>query len=179
VLWWILGSICGLLVLGLVILVIVATLWDKRHRKTVMAKGDPIIAWIVQANDKLFKPGTEDYPAQVLISPDPAVDEDFMKDLIERVGDLKGMKTKDPVEAEVVSIVTHESYEARTKTKLPKDFTEGKEVYITGLMVERSLLPNGVLDEPYVHVQVLWDDPDSALYMLPYPKKKKRRREDD
>ena len=79
---------------------------------------------------------------------------------------------------EMAELVNDETYRARTKTKVPKQFTGGKVVYSTGLMIERNLLPSGVLDRPYVHCQVLWDDPDSALYMLPYPKKRRRDRDD-
>ena len=41
-LWWILGSLCGLLVLGAAALLVVATIWDKRHRRRVMEDGS---AW--------------------------------------------------------------------------------------------------------------------------------------
>jgi hypothetical protein len=177
-LWWILGGLCGLLVLGGVALLVAAIIWDKRHRREVMARGEPIVAWIVQANTALFEAGTEDYPAQVLISRDPSADDEFMAELAERVADLKGQRPDDPVEAEVAELVNDETYRARTKTKVPKQFTGGKVVYSTGLMIERNLLPSGVLDRPYVHCQVLWDDPDSALYMLPYPKKRRRDRDD-
>src|SRR5262249_44043026 len=95
--WGVLGLVCGLLVVGLVVLVVVAVVWDRQHRKTVMAKGETVVAWVVQANNALYEEGTEDYPAQVLVSPDPTADDDFLKDVAERMADLKGARgLKDP-----------------------------------------------------------------------------------
>jgi hypothetical protein len=177
--WWVLGTICFLLVVLGVIFLVYFNAKEARHKKYVMDNGEPIIGWIVQANSNLYEKGNWDYPAQILITFDDSIEDEFMEELIARVGALKDKSPGDPDKRKVADLVTDETYRPRTRVKLPRTFTDGAIVYSTGVMIERDLLPNRILDKPYIHCQAIRDDPTSDVYMLPYPESNQRAEDED
>ena len=82
----IVGSLCS----GFILLVVGFLIWgvwrEKKLKRYAEDNGDPTIGWIVQANENLYKKGTADYPAFVLVSPDndTANDAEYMVGLAER-----------------------------------------------------------------------------------------------
>lgn len=87
----VLGSICLLLVVALVVVIIILTARSAARKRRVMDEGEPVVGFIVQANNVLWERGTGDNAAQILISfdPDLADDPDRMLRLARKLGRLK------------------------------------------------------------------------------------------
>ena len=178
--WWVLGFVCAALVIGAVTLVVYLSVKESRARQHVLENGEPTVGWVVQANTALFEKGNMDYPALVLISPDPetADDEEFMTGLAERIMDLKGEEGDDEDEEFVSGLVTDERYREGKRDKLPKSFTGGRKVYLAHIWVVRDHLPRGKIDRSYVHCSVVWDEPGTMIVTRPHRKKGRRRDEE-
>ena len=99
---------------------------------------------MVQANNELFRPGAEDAPAQLLLSFD-APDGEGLDELAAEVGRLKSEAPATDAERAVAATVRDEAYRPGTWVRLPDEFTGGLVVYSVHVMVERRLLPGGLL----------------------------------
>jgi hypothetical protein len=135
-----------------------------------MEKGQPVLGWIVQANNALYEPGETDRPAQILITFDPSVSDPaaVLSEITARVAALKDEDPRDPVKAEVARLINDESYRPYERAQLPAAFTGGPEVFSTHVWVKRSLLPMGVLDLPFVRCRAVKDDETSRVLMVGY-----------
>jgi hypothetical protein len=173
--WWVLGFVCAGLVAVAVAVVVYFAIREGQARKHVADHGEATVGWLVQANSNLFEDGNLDYPALVLISPDPDVadDEPFMTRLAERIMGLKGADCDDDDEAFVSGLVTDETYREGRRDKLPKSLTKGKAVYLGHIWVCRDHLPGKKLTQPFVPCTVIWDEPGSLICTRPHRRKAK------
>jgi hypothetical protein len=138
--WWILGGTCAFLVVAVIAFVVVVVVRDVRREKDVRACGEPILGWIVQANNILFEEGTRDSAAQILITFDPQLqrDRERMRALAEELGRLKEEDPEDELEEELAPLVTDETARFSKRYKLPERFTGGPTVYSTAVMIKRE-----------------------------------------
>lgn len=181
---WIGGSICGVLVVAAIILIVVLNIKESKKKRQTLEDGDHTTAWLVQANNKLFEDGIMDQPGLVLISPDKATsqDEELMTDLAERIMDLKGEDPDDlddKAERKIAELMLDETYIEGRRDKLPKSFTQGKEVYLAHIYIYRDHLPGKKLKRRRIPCAVIWDDPESLICTRPATKKDRRRDDDD
>lgn len=140
-----------------------------RAKNRVLREGRAVVAWIVQANNALFEPGTKDYPAQVVYSFDAnaANTPGYLKSIAEAVARLKRDEPVSEIETAVAKLVRNEGYYADRREQLPLGFTNGVVVYSAAVMFERRFLPGGRLTLPYVYCQAHPDE--NVTCMLPYP----------
>jgi hypothetical protein len=119
--------------------------WDyRRQRGRVLAEGVPVVGYIVQANNELFKPGRGSAPAQVLISFTNPKGEG-LEELAYAVARLKSEAPENPLEQTVAKLVRDETFRPGTRVRLPAQFAHGAEVYSVDVWIERQLLPEGRL----------------------------------
>jgi hypothetical protein len=111
-----------------------------------LAEGVPVVGYIVQANNELFKPGRGSAPAQVLISFTNPKGEG-LEDLAYAVARLKSQAPANPLEQTVAKLVRDETFRPGTRVRLPPQFTRGAEVYSVDVWIERQLLPEGRLTQ--------------------------------
>jgi hypothetical protein len=166
---WVCGWACLLAVVLLAVMLTASSIGARRHERYVREKGEPVVAWVVQANNVLYQPGDGSRAAQALITFETIPDvESYMAELIGRIGKLKDTTPADPTEAEVARLVTDETYKPFGRHELPRTFTGGREVFSVHVWVERELLPAGYLDRPFVRAIAVRDDDDSRVLMAPY-----------
>jgi hypothetical protein len=147
---------------------------DRKRREDILANGQTLKAWLVQANNALFQeqyasPGAGQ-PAQFLISFDESIahSQEFMLGLARKMARLKGQKPTDPDERKVAKLVTNEAYRPGCRDRLPESFTGGPVVYAIHLVVEIVRLPARRLDRPYVYCKAMPGD-SGWVFMTDYP----------
>jgi hypothetical protein len=183
-LWWTLGGVCGgLFVLGVIGIVIIVIL-DNKKTSRVMKEGDHTTGWLVQANTKLFKDGIMDEAGVVVISPDreTALDRHYMMDLAERVFNLKGHDPDDCADeddAYVAALMADEAYVEGKKDLLPEGFTGGRKVYLAHIMIYRDHLPGKKLSGKRVPCSVVWGDDKLPICSRPLSAKDYRTTKKD
>lgn len=162
-----------LVVLGVafVALVVIFAVKEGRRKKYTLTHGEATHGWLVQANEKLFQDGVIDYPALILISPDPATnnDREFMTGLAERVFALKFEEGETKAERKVARLMADETYVEGKRDRLPDEFTDGRSVYLTHIMVYRDHLPGNKLRYRKVYCSIVWDEPDAMVCTRPFP----------
>jgi hypothetical protein len=183
-LWWILGSACGGLVLVAVVVVVYLGRAEYNKKKRAIDEGEHTFGWLVQANNDLFQEGQWDLPALVLISPDEETneDEEFMTDLAEKVMELKGVDPDDcdtEGDAVVAELMADETYVEGRRDRLPKAFAGGKKVYLAHIWVVRDHLPGRRIGKRKIPCAIIWDDPKAMVCTRPAPKRRRRPRDDD
>jgi hypothetical protein len=184
-LWWIVGSVCGLLTVALVAFLVYAVMRDNKRKAFALEHGEQTHGWLVQANSALFEEGVMDLPALVVISPDAETndDEEFMTELAERIMELKDEdgevigETK--AERAVSKLMSDESYVEGKKDKLPSELTGGREVYLVHIYVYRDHLPDKRLEGRKIPCAIVWDDDDAMVCTRPVKRKRKRRRDEE
>lgn len=177
--------VIGVVVVLAVILGIILTIRLNKRRDRVLDEGEHTHGWLVQANNELFEKGDMDLPALIIISPDAKTndDEEFMTELTEDIMGLKGQdpdEIDDKGEAKVAALMADETYIEGRRDKLPKSFTDGKEVYLVHFYVFRDHLPGKKLgSDPRVPCAIIWDDDGTLVCTRPAKKKKKKARRDE
>lgn len=144
---------------------------QRRLKKQLAIDGREMRAWLVMANKGLYKSGFSNLPALVLISsPDErgASDEE-VAELAQRMGELRGVKNRGPLEESVGQIVDDETAVDGVGGLLPRAFTGYKDVFWLSIVVRRFKLPGRKLDRPYVHVMAARHENDITYRMIEYP----------
>src|SRR5687768_5921828 len=125
------------------------------------------IVWghLVQANNLLYEPGSDDCPASAIFSLDPWFDDhlDELEAIAHRLLALKETSPNDPLAAPIARYLTAET-ERQVSLPVPRHRTGGREVYIGDIMVHRKHLPNGYLSVSFFPVVVL---PGHGMMMVP------------
>ena len=116
-----------------------------RGKGNVRENGVSLVAWIVQANDSLFRASGGDAPAHILISFEDR-DGESLEAIRDKVIALKNGSPTTPDEQRVARIVRDEDFHPDARYRLPLDFTGGVEVYSAGVWIEKKHLPAGRLD---------------------------------
>ncbi|HEX3150977.1 MAG TPA: hypothetical protein VHR66_23055 [Gemmataceae bacterium] len=170
-LWWILGAICSLLVVVALLFLAIHMIRSSRHEADVRENGEPVVGFIVQANNVLWQKGYGDNAAQILITFDRelADDPEQMLKLARRLGKLKSKPPRDDMEEEIAQLVIDETARFSTRYRLPKKFTGGPTVYSIAVMIYRRFLPDRRITLPYVYCVGLPGDDGGAVYMTEYP----------
>ena len=139
------GLVCGGVAAGGLVAFWAGQAWvEYRRRSYVAAHGVSVVGWVVQANTELFGPGGGDAPAQLLLSFD-APDGEGLEGLAAEAGRLKFEAPATDAERAVADVVRVEAYRPGVWRRLPGEFTGGPVVYAVDVMVERRLLPGGLL----------------------------------
>jgi hypothetical protein len=128
---------------------------DRRQANRLRKHGVPVIAAVVQVNDRAFREASKwetAPPGQFIITFDPAVQQPkaFLPLLAARMMNLKGTQPTDPDEQAVAKIVTDETYRFWQRIKLPQSFTGGPKVFVVYFDVYQGLLPGGRLASPWI-----------------------------
>lgn len=149
-----------LLVLKVVVWMIMIYAWfrdmpTRREEKKVRRLGTPVRGWWVQANNSLWKKGTNDSPALIVFSFDGRADDALLKRVAEEIGRLKSEPATTPVEASVAKLVADETYRPGSRTLLSTEFTGGVPVYCADVMVRRRYLPEGMITRPYADFKAM------------------------
>lgn len=132
----------------------------------LLRKGHIVWGSLVQANEALFEPGRTDLPASVIYSPDPYFDKDL--DLLNRIArsifELKGTRPSNPELLKLAQCVTNE-FNYVMKKRIPMGLTEGKQVYMTTIMVSRKHLPGRILSFGNFPLLVLPEKTNATLIL--------------
>jgi hypothetical protein len=182
--WWTLGLGCGGLVLFVLVGLIYLVIRDHQIAKRVIADGEQTMAWLVQANNNLFKPGIHDLPALVLISPDKLVanDKEFLSELADRVFALKGTdpaECADKDDAFVAELMRDETYVEGKRDRLPKGFTQGRVVYLAHIFVYRDHLPGKRITGRRLPCALFWEELKLPICTRPATAEERRREEEE
>ena len=137
------------------------------HYRLLLEHGRVVWGTIVQANVGLFSPGDDDLPANTLISPDPAFDDNpgALRSYAHRIFDLKGTYPDDPQLDEFAAIVTDEHNYASNEP-LPRKLADGYEVYLTSSTIHRACLPQSFLASNIFPMLIC---PERTFMNLPLP----------
>lgn len=143
-------------------------LYDPFTQRRFYTEGKVAAGALVQANTLLFEKGDESCPANYIYSTDPYYLE-YPGDLLELARALfttKGEQGYHPSIQRLADLLEDEM-ERIFAYKLPRNITEGRDVYFTIVMVDRDHLPNGLIEVPVSPMLVLENErPDAVL--LPY-----------
>jgi hypothetical protein len=129
------------------------TLYKERSR--LVSSGQVVWSAFVQANSLLFEPGSEDCPAAAVYSLDPRFDNEpgGLGRIAHALFALKGSVPSDPALQELVHDITDEM-ERTYNLRVPDSLTDGREVFLTCIMVHRRHLPEGYLKQGLVPLVV-------------------------
>jgi hypothetical protein len=171
--WWLVGSVCGGVVLLAVCAVVGLMIVDSRKKNRVIREGDHTFAWLVYAKENLFRAGLLDDSALVLISPEglTANDERRMADLADCVVMLRGRPADEcdsRDKATVAELLRDETYVEGKRDRLPELFAYGREVYLAHLFVYRDHLPTQRITSPRIACAILWHEPNSLICTRPW-----------
>jgi Fe-S cluster assembly iron-binding protein IscA len=121
-------------------------LWP--HYIELLRAGTVVWGCIAQANANLFAPGDRDHPANIIYSCTSAFDDNpgRLADIAHAVFQLKNTTPADPELATIAALITDE-FNCAEKEPLPRQLTEGHDVYFACTLVHRSRLPNGILSD--------------------------------
>ncbi|QAA32618.1 hypothetical protein [Clostridium manihotivorum] len=109
-------------------------------------EGKIVYGCLVQANTTLFEKGNNDSPAAIIYSPDNYFDGNFdkLRKMASVLYSYKGVDDAPKNIKEFTDAITDE-YKRIMNLKLPYEFTEGRDVYYTTIMVHRNHIPDGYL----------------------------------
>ncbi len=140
-------------------------LFDAMLQRRFFQEGKVALGALVQANELLFKRGFDDCPANYIYTRD----EYYIKQPGELEGlayalfDTKGKAGYYPSIQKLADLLADET-ERIYCYKLPRDVTEGREVYFTTVFVSREHLPQGRIVESLKPMLILpYNEPDAMI----------------
>jgi hypothetical protein len=183
--WYYIGPTCGILVVSAIVGFYLLVIWSQHHEAQIRAmlerKGQLVKAWIVFANEQLYRVNNPKsmLPAQVVFTPDRDVKNlnDFLSDLADV---LRSFKTDDPADDDerIIGQIVRTQIGYYRPLRVPDRLTGGIEAYTVSISVPCELLRTGQLEKPYVFCRVLVDA-DSRHHrlarMTAFPRKKTNR----
>ena len=111
----------------------------------LVQKGKIVWAYIVQANELLFKPDRDIFhPAAVIYSLDKIDNPLILAKLAHSLFDLKGKKVDDE-ELQYFADKLADEYSMKLRLPIPTKFTGGIKCYYSSIIVQRDHLPDGFL----------------------------------
>ncbi len=135
-------------------------------QKSVIKHGVVVLGACVQANNLLFRAGSDDHPGELLLSLDPTIAPETLRAIAVELFGLKGKLCLDPgsnaisqyLADEMTRVVGHE---------VPAELNRGYPCFCTTTIFRRRSLPTGVLTGQLMPVLV---HPISRYAMvLPHP----------
>ncbi len=141
---------------------------DPFTQRKFYEEGKIAIGAMVQANIMLFERGKEDCPANYLYSLDPYYmdHQDELLRLAESIYETRGEYGYRPSIQKLADILDDE-YERIFAYKLPRDVTNGRDVYCTTIIVARDHLPQRKIVNRLVPMLVLEGEKPDAM-ILPH-----------
>jgi hypothetical protein len=138
-----------------------------KNQDRIRQQGRVVWGHLVQANQLLFQPGSDDCPASVIYSFDPWFDDhlDQLRDIAERLFELKDKQSTDPLAAQIGSYLAAET-QRQFNLPVPRHWTEGRQVFIGDIMVPRKHLPAGYLVQSFFPL-VIDADPSHGMLIVP------------
>ncbi|AMV30297.1 hypothetical protein VT84_38250 [Gemmata sp. SH-PL17] len=176
--WWLLGSLCIGIPLILVGLAVGYYVWFMRQEaareEKLKRRGRVVKAWIVFANDNLYKKNARDnfWPAQVVFTlvEDVRNLDDVLEDLAEEIREFETEDEEDDDER-IIGQVVRTEYGYSWPLRIPKRITGRLVAYTSTVDVQCKWLPARRLEEPYIYIKayVGKDRQDRLARMVPYP----------
>jgi hypothetical protein len=152
-------------------LVALALAWhESRDFRRWVDRAVPVKAWIVQANDSLFKKGTNTHaPCLVLFSLQSGYTSNlaYLQDLAARIYALRGTNPSDPELVATAGITEDEQYVLNRRRVVSAGFTGGPKIYTADLMIDRRCLWKGRLNGPILHCLVEPGD-EGRIELIPW-----------
>ena len=153
-------------------------LWAKRNKSeklnelfenipTLFKEGVVVWGQIIQANQLLFSPGSDNCPGEVLFSASKRVesDVDVLRQVASSVASLKGTQPEEPHAASVAEYLTDEMIRV-FGLRAPDLIACGIKCRISTTFFVRKHLPNGYLSSGVLPLVVL---PREPCYAMPLP----------
>jgi len=109
--------------------------------------GKIIYGALVQANNLLFEPGTQNSPGNMIYSHDPyykAHPHELLR-LASGLFSFKGDKGLSDETLQAIADILENEMDRNLYSELPLEYTNGRKVIMTGTMFERTHLPNGYI----------------------------------
>lgn len=168
---WIGGTMCG----GMVLLVVVFLVWSsisaKQTEKRLDRDGERVFAWIVFANDKLYErnEGSGHSYAQVVFNfgPDTPANREELERLAEEVREFEAEEGCGKDER-IIGQVARSHVPYTEPLRMPERVTDGREAYTASVQVEWEKLPGRRLTRPYIYCDVIVEG-KRAVRQAEYP----------
>ncbi len=135
-----------------------------RHVWQLYQEGEIVWGSIIQANALLFSPGPHNCPGELLYSLEDSagVDPQYLEEVADRLGELKGTKPDNPALFEIAHYLTDERIRV-FGLPVPELLSPGIGCKISTTFFVRKHLPGGVLVGRILPVLVLPRQPHVAL----------------
>lgn len=126
-----------------------------QDQSLLLREGKIVWGQIVQANEYLFEDRSEDYPAAILFSMDPAIDEDpeKLRDIAQIIYGLKGKESSNEELNKVVKVITDEQT-IWMNYYISAEATGSISVFYSSIMVHRKHLPLNHLNSGWFPILV-------------------------
>ena len=125
---------------------LLAVAYDDRNQRAVWKQGRVYWGALVQANNALFKPQANAYPANIIFSTSDTIDMNpiFISDIARTLFSLKNTHPDDTEIRKFADAITDEK--KRTfNLQLPRSVIKGADVFFTTVILKPDHLPKGYL----------------------------------
>lgn len=141
---------------------------DPFRQRRFYKEGQVALGALVQANMLLFKRGRDSCPANYIYTKDPYFLDhpQELAELASALFQIKGDTGYQPSLQRLADLLADEM-ERIFAYRLPRDVTEGKAVYFTTVLVERSHLPKKKLTGSLLPLLILMEEQPDAM-ILPW-----------
>lgn len=121
-----------------------------REQKKLLLEGHVALAMLVQANERLFRKGSADAPANIIYTTETSAENplDKLLQIAQRLFSLKGTKPEDADEQKFARMLSYE-YGRDFRVTVPDSLAQGLDVTYTTIMVHRKHLPEGYLSNVF------------------------------
>lgn len=136
------------------------------ERRKLLSEGTLVWAVLVQANERLFRRGSQDHPANVVYTTDREAEQPVAR-MLAVAGKFFSLKNTRPEDADEATFARMISNESRRdfRVTVPDSLSGGLDLTFTTIMVHRKHLPEGYLTKPYLPLLI---HPESrAALILP------------
>lgn len=140
-------------------------LFDPFLQQRFYKEGTVALGALVQANTLLFERGKDNCPANYIYTTDPFFAEhpEELEKLANQLYDLKGEEGCRP-SLQVLADLLEDEEERIFAYKLPRDFTNHREVFFTTVFVDRSHLPEKKISGSFLPLLILKNhQPDAVI----------------
>ncbi len=140
-------------------------IYDPLLQRRFYREGKVALGALVQANELLFKKGRNDCPANYIYTTDPYYWENpaLLIGLAHALFETKGEQGYHPSIQRLADILEDE-VERVFSYKLPRDVTEGRDVYFTTVIVQRDHLPyKRIIGKQYPLLVLEENQPDAMI----------------
>jgi hypothetical protein len=158
-----------------VALFFVVIVWPgDRKQKRLDQQGQTVVARILMAHQSLYepKPTAIFEGAAVVFTRDNDVSDRhlaFLREVCERLEDFEADVDGDADEKAISKVLATQTSTGKEALRIPPRLTNGREVYLSTLVILRRFLPERRLTREYIYLRVLIDDQHCDVSMIGYP----------